>query len=126
MTTARFAKVASLAALAAILAGCQMAAPVRPTAPQQTGFEGSWLSTDGVAASTLSGGQFTTRARDTGNTLATGSYRTIDQRTITITVTSLIRQTTSTVNCALVNTTQMNCTSSTGSQFTLVRAPATA
>lgn len=126
MTIARFARRAATIAAFAALAACQVAAPYRPepVAPRQTGFEGNWLSTDGVAMSTLNGGQFTTRARDTGSTLATGSYRNIDGRTITIQVTSLIRQTTSNVNCALINPTQLNCTSSTGQQFTLVRAPA--
>lgn len=123
----RFAKAGALALLAVAVAGCQMAAPMRaPIAPQRAGFEGTWLSTDNVAVSTLSGGQFVTKARDTGATLATGSYRNIDQRTVTINVTSMIRNTTSNVNCALVNASQMNCTSSTGSQFTLVRAPGTA
>jgi hypothetical protein len=79
------------------------------------------MSVDGVAISRFSGGVFETVATDTGNKLADGNYRHIDSRTVEITVVSLIRQSTSTVNCALATTTQLNCTSSTGSQFVLTR-----
>lgn len=105
-----------------ILAGCQMGGPgPTPIAVQPTGVEGSWVSTDGVSVSTFSGGTFVTTATDTGNKLAEGTYRHRDPRTVEISMTSLIRQTTSAVNCALVNPTQLNCTSSTGTQFVLVR-----
>ena len=43
------------------------------------------------------------------------------QRVIDINLTSLIRQTTSSVACSIVTPRQMNCTSSAGSQFVLVR-----
>ncbi len=76
--------------------------------------EGEWLSTDGVAVSRFSGGVFETVATDTGNKLADGSYRMADPRTVEITVMSLIRQTTTNVNCALASPNQLNCTSSTG------------
>jgi hypothetical protein len=110
-----------LAALAA-LAGCQMAAP-RPTpvAVQPQGVEGTWVGTDGVAMSSFGNGTFVTTATDTGNRLAEGTYRYRDARTVEISMTSLIRQTTSAVNCALVTQAQLNCTSSTGQQFVLVR-----
>ena len=117
---------ASLAMVVA-LAGCQMAGPApRPGAPSvppraQTGFEGDWLSTDGVAISRFSGGIFETLATDTGNKLAEGTYSLVDAGTVTISVTSLIRQTTTQVNCAMVAPTQLNCTSSTGQQFSLVK-----
>ena len=60
-------------------------------------------------------------ATDTGNKLAEGSYSYTDQSNVSISVTSLIRQTTTQVNCAMVTQTQLNCTSSAGSQFSLVR-----
>jgi hypothetical protein len=125
-------KIRSAAALALVvaLAGCQMAGPgprpITPAVPPpaQTAFEGEWLSTDGVAMSRFSAGIFETLATDTGNKLAQGTYTQVDASTVSISVTSLIRQTTTQVNCALVTTTQLNCTSSTGQQFSLVRRSA--
>lgn len=119
-------RAASAIALVAALAGCQMAGPPpRPgpmtPPPAQTGFEGDWMSTDGVAVSRFSGGIFQTMATDTGNKLAEGTYSQVDATTVSISVTSLIRQTTTQVNCALVTTTQLNCTSSTGQQFSLIK-----
>lgn len=113
---------ASLGLLA--IAGCQtgpgpgLSGPVA-RAPQ--GVEGEWLSTDGVAMSRFSGGAFETLAVDTGNKLATGSYQNVSPTMVQISVTSIIRQTTSSVNCSLVTSAQMNCTSSGGQQFVLVR-----
>lgn len=125
MINSRIAVGAAFVACAAVLAGCQMGsmerrAPVAAAA-RPTGVEGDWLSTDGVSVSSFAGGQFVTRARDTGNTLANGTYSYSDNRTVAISMTSLIRQTTSNVNCALVTPAQLNCTSSSGAQFTLVR-----
>jgi hypothetical protein len=118
----RVAAAASLAATVA-LAGCMSPGGLGggPIQPAQTGVEGSWMSTDGVAISRFSGGVFETVAADTGNKLADGNYRYVDARTVEITVVSLIRQTTTTVNCALATTQQLNCTSSTGQQFVLAR-----
>lgn len=112
---------ASLAAIAA-LAGCQMvdSGPAR-VAVQPAGVDGAWASTDGVAISRFSGGRFETVATDTGNRLAEGTYRYADARTVEISLRSLIRQTTSNVNCAMATPSQLNCTSSDGNQFVLVR-----
>jgi hypothetical protein len=116
---------AAIAAVAASLAGCMTGGPGGgPLAAAPTGVEGEWLSTDGVAVSRFSGGVFQTTALDTGNKLADGSYQMVDNRNVAITVKSLIRQTTSSVNCALVASNQLNCTSSTGQQFVLTRRPA--
>lgn len=121
----RLTRLTIMASALALLAGCQTGGPVGggggPVAARQTGVEGEWISTDGVAISRFNAGTMETVATDTGNRLAAGSYRFIDQRTVEVTLTSLIRQTTSTANCALVSTTQLNCTSSTGQQFVLVR-----
>src|SRR5690606_34288226 len=89
--------------------------------PSAGGFEGEWLSTDGVAMSRFTAGRFETLATDTGNKLAEGSYMQVDASTVSISVTSLIRQTTTQVNCAMVTPTQLNCTGSTGAQFSLIR-----
>ena len=122
MTIAR--KVSSIAAvaMAAALAGCMSAGPIGgPIVSKPSGVEGDWMSTDGVAISRFAGGVFETVATDTGNKLADGNYRYADNRTVEITVISLIRQTTTNVNCALANPSQLNCTSSTGQQFVLTR-----
>ena len=93
-----------------------------PAAPR--GVEGQWISADGVAVSTFSGGVFTTTATDTGNKLADGSYSMTDRNNVAITVGSKIRQTTTSVNCAVAGASQLNCTSSSGQQFVLNRRTA--
>ncbi len=114
-------------AAAMALTGCMRSVPVDggsgggPIASLPQGFDGEWISTDGVAVSRFSGGRFETFATDTGNTLADGNYRMVNDRTAEITVKSRIRQTTSTVNCGRATTNQLNCTSSTGQNFVLTR-----
>lgn len=119
MMRAMLATVAAAAALAGCVAPGPDGGPMGTAA--RSGFEGEWISTDGVAISRFSGGIFETVATDTGNKLSDGNYHQTDARTVAITVRSLIRQTTSNVNCALVTPSQLNCTSSTGQQFTLMR-----
>jgi hypothetical protein len=116
----------ALASVATLLAGCVSSGPggMGPIAAAPRGVEGDWLSTDGVAVSSFSGGVFQTNALDTGNKLAEGSYRMADPRTVEITMHSLIRQSTTNVNCLLATSTQLNCTSATGQQFVLTRRPA--
>ena len=109
-----------LVALAGCLGGGGGSGGSGAAAPK--GVEGEWLSSDGVAVSRLSGGVFTTNALDTGNKLADGTYR-VSGNMAEITVISLIRNTTTNVNCLLVSPNQMNCTSSTGQQFVLNRRP---
>lgn len=113
--------IAALSA-AAMLAGCTFSGPnYPPRVSQPTGVDGDWVGTDGVAISNFSGGQFRSTATDTGQLLATGNYRYVSQSLIEITINSIIRQTTSKANCAVVSNRQLNCTSATGAQFTLVR-----
>lgn len=126
MINARVVFSAGSVAAAAFLAGCVSSGPGGGPRGAASNFEGEWLSTDGVAISRFSGGVFETVATDTGNKLADGSYRLVDPRTAEITVVSLIRQTTTNVNCALAAANQLNCTSSTGQQFVLTRRPAAA
>ena len=118
-------RMALLVAAGGVLSACVSSGPSDapgggPVKSATSGVEGDWLSSDGVAVSRLSGGVFTTTALDTGNKLADGSYR-INGSTIEITVVSLIRNTTTNVNCALVSQSQLNCTSSSGQQFILTR-----
>jgi hypothetical protein len=114
-----------IVALLSVMAGCvsggpppEAGGPVRVA--RGSPLDGEWVSTDGVAASRFSGGVFTTTALDTGNKLADGSYR-MSGSTVDITVKSLIRNTTTSVACAMVAPSQLNCTSSTGQQFILTR-----
>lgn len=132
MDAGKFGMVAAIAAMAA-LAGCQSqpyngGRQTQPGGqfgslppPSQSAFDGDWMSTDGVAISRFTNGYFETLATDTGNKLAEGNYTQLDTRTVSISVTSLIRQTTTQVNCAMVTSTQLNCTGSTGQQFSLTR-----
>ncbi len=119
-------KAAGAVALAAFLAGCQMAGPSgsRPmvsAAPQmQTGIEGEWMSTDGVATSRFYNGAFETVANDTGNRLSEGRY-TMAAGQAQISGMSLVRQQPISFNCLLVGTGQLNCTAAGGNQFSLIR-----
>lgn len=110
----------AIAIMAAGISGCVSSGPSNPGASARAGIEGDWISTDGVAVSRFAGGVFTTSALDTGNKLADGNYR-INGSTVEITVISLIRKTTTNVNCAQVAPNQLNCTSSTGQNFILTR-----
>ncbi|MGD9913144.1 MAG: hypothetical protein AB7S80_03615 [Rhizobiaceae bacterium] len=122
-----FSLASSMMALA-VLAGCMTGGGGGPSQPpvtaRPTGVEGEWLSSDGVAISRFTNGLFETIATDTGNKLADGTYVNINPSTVTITVRSLIRQTTSAVNCALVSPMQLNCTAASGQQFVLTRRQA--
>jgi hypothetical protein len=109
-----------MAALAA-LAGCSTSGGNAPRAAASSPVDGEWLSADGVAVSRFQGGVFSTTATDTGNKLAEGSYKFADGRTISISGTSLIRQTPIAFNCLLATPQQLNCTNATGQNFSLNR-----
>ena len=104
------------------LAGCQ-AGPYGnyPGYERASGVEGEWVGSDRVAVSDFRYGTFTSRAMDTGNVLARGSYHYTDQGDVEITFTSLIRHQTIRANCAVVSPRQMNCTSDSGANFQLLR-----
>lgn len=118
------AAAAGLLALAT-LGGCVMDGPGPGYgygyANRSGGVEGNWSDTGGVATSSFNNGVFVTVANNTGNRLAEGSYRYIDDRNVEINFTSLVRQQSVRANCLVVNPSQMNCTNNAGSQFTLVR-----
>lgn len=124
ITARKISNLGAVALLAAMVAGCVSAGGPSEggvkIGAQPKGVEGDWLSSDGIAVSKLAGGVFTTNALDTGNKLAEGSYK-VAGNTVAITVVSLIRNTTTNVDCALVAPNQLNCTSSTGTQFVLTR-----
>ena len=114
----------SLAAAAMALASCQTERAPRelPTVqqPVPTGVEGAWVDPNGIV-STFAGGTFTTRTTDTNQLLASGTYVNTSPTLVEISMTSLVRNTQSKVNCALVSQSQLNCTTAEGAQFSLAR-----
>ncbi|SSC71896.1 unnamed protein product [Ciceribacter sp. T2.26MG-112.2] len=71
--------------------------------------------------STFQAGTFSTRTTDSNQLLASGTYTMVSDRLVEINLTSLVRNTQSKVNCAMVTPSQLNCTSDAGSQFSLAR-----
>jgi hypothetical protein len=71
--------------------------------------------------STFQAGAFSTRSTDTNTLLASGTYVTLSPTLYEINMTSLVRNTQSRVNCALISRAQLNCTTDTNGQFTLTR-----
>lgn len=91
-----------------------------PQASQPAGVEGAWVDPNGIV-STFAGGTFSTRTTDTNQLLASGSYVNVSPTLVEINMTSLVRNTQSKVNCALVTSNQLNCTTDSGAQFSLAR-----
>lgn len=93
----------------------------QPQRPALSPVDGQWADANGIV-STFQNGTFTTRTTDGTNTLlASGNYVQRSERLFEISLTSLVRNTQSQVNCALVTPSQLNCTSSSSGQFTLTR-----
>lgn len=114
-------RLATVAALGLAVSGCtQVSYGPRPVATAPQGIEGQWMDPNGIVSS-FNGGRFETRTTDTNTLMAQGNYRYLSPRYVEIDLTSLVRNTTSKVNCALATQSQLNCTSSSGAQFTLVR-----
>ncbi|MDX3929304.1 MAG: outer membrane lipoprotein Omp10 [Shinella sp.] len=108
---------------ASALASCQTERAPRdlpPVRSQPTGITGSWVDPNGIV-STFAGGTFTTRTTDTNQLLASGTYVNVSPTLVEINMTSLVRNTQSKVNCAMVNQSQLNCTTDSGAQFSLAR-----
>jgi hypothetical protein len=122
----RLSLVAGSAAVTLALAGCMSSGPIQDggaavVSRPADAVQGQWFDTSGVAFSNFNGGVFETRANDTKEKLAEGNYRQVSANLIEIDLRSLARGTHSKVNCALVSGGQLNCTSSTGQQFSLTR-----
>ncbi|MDO1581988.1 outer membrane lipoprotein Omp10 [Rhizobium oryzicola] len=112
----------ALIAASAMLTACVSSPSPRPLPPpvQPQGVEGTWADPNGIL-STFQAGQFNTRSTDNNALLATGTYVNTSPTLVEISMTSILRQKQSKVNCALVTPAQLNCTSDAGSQFTLTR-----
>lgn len=114
-------KATGILAIILLVSACQTEVRRPTTLPEDViPVEGSWRDLNGIVSDFRSG-VFETRTTDTGSLLATGNYSYINTRLVRIRVKSIVRQTTSVVNCAIIKPEQMNCTSNTGIQFTLVR-----
>ena len=113
-----FRTAAMIVVVAAGLAGCNTTSG---GGLHSGAIDGNWTSADGVSATRFSNGAFQTTVLKTGETVADGSYRMVDDRTIQITMRSAIRQSTSVVNCNLVTPDNLACTGADGQQFALVR-----
>lgn len=119
-----FRKIVPVVAIGLGLAACQSVGP--GTSPYQSGrpasvVDGNWIDPNGII-SRFNGGVFETRTTDTNEKLAEGNYRYLNPQLVEIDMRSIVRGTASKVNCALVTQSQLNCTTSTGAQFTLRRA----
>jgi hypothetical protein len=110
----------------AALASCSSTERERPlpVAPAPVTIEGTWTDPNGLI-STFQAGSFSTRTTDTNQMLATGSYINSSGNLYEISLTSLVQNKQSKVNCALVNPRQLNCTADSGAQFTLARQSTT-
>jgi hypothetical protein len=110
----------------AALASCSSTERERPlpVAPAPVTIEGTWTDPNGLI-STFQAGSFSTRTTDTNQMLATGSYLNTSGNLYEISLTSLVQNKQSKVNCALVNPNQLNCTADSGAQFTLARKSTT-
>ncbi|OCW08495.1 hypothetical protein ABT41_14890 [Brucella melitensis] len=120
----RFRIVAPLALMSLALAACETTGPGSGNAPiiahTPAGIEGSWVDPNGIASS-FNGGIFETRTTDTNEKLAEGNYLYLSPQLVEINMRSIVRGTTSKVNCALVSPTQLNGPSSAGSRFSPTR-----
>jgi len=105
-----------------LLASCQSERPSSqlPRIQQPVTVDGDWIDPSGIV-STFRAGTFNTRTTDTNQLLASGSYVSVSDKMVQINMTSLVRNSQSKVNCAMVTPNQLNCTSDSGAQFSLAR-----
>lgn len=89
-------------------------------APNTQPVDGRWADKNGIV-STFQNGAFSTRSTDSNTLLSSGTYVALSPTLYEINMTSLLRNTQSRVNCALVSQAQLNCTTDSNAQFTLTR-----
>lgn len=115
------ASIAAVVPLIAALSACVAPAPREIAVRSGPAIDGQWMDQQGVAISTFSNGRFTSVATDTGAKLSEGSYQMRGSNDVSINMTSLIRQTQTSVNCSMVSNQQLNCTNASGQNFVLTR-----
>ena len=118
----------AILAMTGFLASCQTydgTGQSVSVAPRPVGIDGEWVDTRGINSASFASGTFTSTSTETGQTMARGSYKYRDPQTIDLAFTSLLRNTTVNAACLLAGPSQLNCTSSSGAQFSLVRRAAT-
>ena len=106
------------------LGGCVMDAPGGGGrfAMRSGPAEGNWGDPGGNIAATFRNGSFTAVATDTGNKSAQGSYNYTGSNSLSLDYLAIVRGERIQANCLLVaGSSSMNCTESTGRQFSLVR-----
>lgn len=115
-----------LAAIAATLSACQSEprefSRTLPVAQQRpVGVEGAWADKNGLLT-TFSAGRFETRTTDGTNTLmSSGTYTPQPSGVTQLSMFSNLSKTTQLVNCQLATSSQLNCTTEKGAQFSLQR-----
>ena len=116
MTIARGLIIAGVVACTTLLAACQSAGP----GATPSGVDGSWTSADGAAAASFSGGSYSSTSSRTGGKLEEGSY-VVSGATVQIIGTSVLTQKPVSYSCLLASPKQLNCSSSGGQSFALIR-----
>lgn len=120
-------KIKSLVAVAAAslaLSSCYSSPPRQLPAVQALPadpVEGGWVDTNGLISNFAAGRVQTITTDGSNKVMASGTYTTLPNGIIQISLYSNIRQTTTRADCALVSQTQLNCTSESGAQFSLAR-----
>jgi hypothetical protein len=118
-------RLAVLSVLASgFLASCQtydLGSREPSVAPAPAGIDGEWVDTRGINTAKFGGGTFTSIDISNGQTMARGSYTYRDAQNVDLSFTSLIRNTTVNAACILIGQGQLNCTTSSGAKFSLVR-----
>ena len=116
LTTMRAIAPASLLAIG--LAACQTV-----SLPGGGGsYTGQWASTDGIFIATLDEGQFTSRAVQSGETLAQGSYTVTGPDSLRLDWFSQTQNASLSANCVAANPGTLSCTPSRGTPFQLRRS----
>jgi hypothetical protein len=120
-TMRTLASIGTAALVATLLAGCMSSPGGGPSGGAQTGVEGDWIGTDGVAVSSIKAGKFSSRSLATGETLTNGTYTMRDPKTIDLDFFSVRTNQNTKATCLLAAVNQMNCTLASGTQFVLTR-----
>ncbi len=117
-------KVAKISALLVVFAVALNGCVTDVSDKSGSHVEGDWADLGNVATSIFRGGLVATISNDSGIILSNGTYKQFGARGIQIEIYSHVRNSNIRINCALVDSNQLNCTTQTGSQFVLTRKKA--